>query len=173
MTKMIKRILVPVDFSAPSLQALDYAIEFGRPFTPQFIVLHVVEPAYYLLPGEVYDGGLDIGLMQRELERGRREELARLAAKLHKRRLALRTLLSVGAPDRVIVATAKKLNADLIVMSTHGRTGLSHVLMGSVAERVVRSAACPVLTVRGRKERRRSTARRGGAGRAARRSRPR
>jgi nucleotide-binding universal stress UspA family protein len=160
MTKMINRILVPVDFSDPSLQALDYAIEFGRPFKAELIVLHVVESAYYPLVADAFVAGYDMGLVQRELERAGREQLARLATRLEKRRLAVRTLLSIGAASPVIVATAKKLGADLIIMSTHGRTGLSHVLMGSVAERVVRSAACPVLTVRARKAVRRSRPRR-------------
>lgn len=161
MAKMIKRILVPVDFSDPSLQALDYAIELGQPFKPEFIVLHVVE-TYFPLAGDMYSPGYDVGLMYQELERAGREQLSRLAAKLQKQRLAVRTLLSVGSAHRVIVETAKKLKADLIIMSTHGRTGLSHVFMGSVAERVVRSAVCPVLTVRGGKPRRRSSSRRDG-----------
>jgi len=166
MTKMIERILVPVDFSDPSLQALDYAIEFGQRFKPEFVVLHVVETIYYPLSGDMYGPGYDVGRVYQELERAGREQLARVAAKLRKRRLTARTLLSIGSAHRVIVETAKKLKADLIIMSTHGRTGLSHVLMGSVAERVVRNAACPVLTVRGRSLRRRSLPRRGaGSGR--------
>jgi nucleotide-binding universal stress UspA family protein len=159
---MIRRILVPVDFSNPSLQALDYAIEFGRPFKPEFIVLHVLEPIYLPGPSDLYGPGYDMGLVYRELERAGREQLARVAATLQKKRLTTRTLLRVGTAYHVIVETAKKLKADLIVMSTHGRTGLSHVLMGSVAERVVRSAACPVLTVRGQKPGRRPSPRRGG-----------
>ena len=150
---MITRILVPVDFSDPSLQALDYAIEFGQPFKPEFVVLYVLEPVYYPGPGDMYgpSPGYDMGLVYRELERAGREQLSRIAAKLQKKRLTVRTLLRVGTASHVIVETAKKLKADLIIMSTHGRTGLSHVVMGSVAEKVVRSAACPVLTVRGRK----------------------
>ena len=148
---MITRILVPVDFSEPSLQALDYAIEFGKPFKPELVVLHVLEPIYYPGPGDMYGSGYDMGLVYRELERAAREQLSRVAATLQKKRLPVRTLLRVGTAYHTIVETAKRLKADLIIMSTHGRTGLSHVLMGSVAERVVRSATCPVLTVRGRK----------------------
>ena len=149
---MITRILVPVDFSDPSLQALDYAIEFGRPFKPELIVLHVLEPIYYPGPTEhMYGPGYDMGLVYRELERAAREQLSRVAATLQKKRLRVRTLLRVGTAYHAIVETAQRLKADLIIMSTHGRTGFSHVLMGSVAERVVRSATCPVLTVRGRK----------------------
>ena len=147
---MIARILVPVDFSDPSLQALDYAVEFGKPFKPEFVVLHVLEPFYYAGTGNMYGPGYDIGLVHQELERAGREQLSRVAATLQKKRLTVRTLLRVGTAPHTIVETAKRLKADLIVMSTHGRTGLSHVLMGSVAERVARSATCPVLTVRAR-----------------------
>jgi universal stress protein A len=159
---MIKRILVPVDFSQPSLQALDYAIEFGQPFKPEFVVLHVLEPVYYPGAGDMYGPGYDMGLVYQELERAGRDQLSRIAATLQKKRLTVRTLLRVGTAYHVIVETAKKLKADLIIMSTHGRTGLSHVVMGSVAEKVVRSAACPVLTVRGQKLGRRPSPRRDG-----------
>jgi nucleotide-binding universal stress UspA family protein len=159
---MITRILVPVDFSDPSLEALDYAIEFGRPFKPEFVVLHVLEPIYYPGPGDMYGAGYDMGSVYRELERAAREQLSRLASTLQKKRLTVRTLLRVGTAYHAIVATAKRLKADLIIMSTHGRTGFSHALMGSVAEKVVRSAACPVLTVRGQKPGRRPFPRRGG-----------
>ena len=172
---MIRRILVPVDFSAPSLQALDYAIDLSQRFKPELVVLHVLEPIYYPGPGDMYGPGYDVSLVYRELERAGREQLARLAATLQKKRLTARTLLRVGAASHVITETAKRYKVDLIIMSTHGRTGLSHAIMGSVAERVVRSAACPVLTVRGRKSRRRPARRRAGgtrrpqrrAGRAA------
>jgi nucleotide-binding universal stress UspA family protein len=152
---MIKRILVPVDFSEPALRALDYAVEFGR--GPELTVLHVIEPVYYPMAGDVSGVGYDMTIVYQELERAARQQLSRIAAKLRARRVRARTLLCVGAPHRAIVETAKKLKADLIVMSTHGRTGLSHAVMGSVAERVVRTAACPVLTVRGRPRRRVAT----------------
>lgn len=166
---MIARILVPVDFSDPSLQALDYAIEFGRRFKPEFVVLHVLEPVYYPGAGDMYGPGYDMGLVYQEIERATRDQLSRVAATLQKKRLAVRTLLRVGTAYHAIVETAKRLKADLIIMSTHGRTGLSHVLMGSVAERVVRSAACPVLTVRGQKPGRRPSPRRDGGPRLKRR----
>jgi len=144
---MIKRILVPVDFSDPSLQALDYAIDFARQRRSELIVLHVVEPVYYPVAGELYGVGYDLGSVYDEIERAARTRLSRLTGALRKRRVAARGLISLGAAPQVIVETAKKLKADLIILSTHGRTGLSHVVMGSVAERVVRTAPCSVLTV--------------------------
>jgi universal stress protein A len=149
---MIKRILVPVDFSNPALKALDYAIEFGRPHRAEIVVVHAVEPVYYPVTADLYGPGFDVAGIFREIERTSRMQLARLATDLKRRRVPARTLLRVGGAAEVIVDAARKLKADLIILSTHGRTGLAHVLLGSVAERVVRNATCPVLTVRGGKK---------------------
>ena len=148
---MIKRILIPVDFSKPSLKALDYAAELARRRRPkpQLIVLHVVEPVYYPAVGEMYGVGLDLGSVYDEIQRAARAQVARLAASLRRRGATARGLTCTGTAAQAIVETAGKLKADLIVLSTHGRTGLSHVVMGSVAERVVRTAPCAVMTVRG------------------------
>jgi nucleotide-binding universal stress UspA family protein len=142
----IRRILVPVDFSSASLQALEYASEFRRPYKAELIVLHAVEPIYFGAVDGFYGGGFDASVVYREMERAAREQLAGLATTLRRRRIDVRVLHAVGPASQVIVDAAKKLDADLIIMSTHGRTGLAHVFMGSVAERVVRSAPCPVLT---------------------------
>lgn len=144
---MTKRILVPTDFSTASQQALDYAIEFSRTLKAELILLHAVEPAYFTGATGVYGVGFDSGLVQQQIESAAREQLARLAARLKEKRLAVRTALSLGPPAGAITAAAGKLKPDLIVMATHGRTGLSHALLGSVAERVVRTAPCPVLTI--------------------------
>lgn len=148
MTPTIRRILVPVDFSEPSIRALDYAIEFARLFKAEIVVLHVVDAVYPVM-ADVYAPGYAAGLVSQELERAGREQLARLAATMEKRHVTVRCLQSMGPAYEMIVAVAKKVKTDMIIMSTQGRTGLSHLLMGSVAERVVRGATCPVLTVRG------------------------
>jgi nucleotide-binding universal stress UspA family protein len=148
---VIKRILVPVDFSDRSLQALDYAAELGRRFGAALTVLHVVEP---VSPAPLAYGPMDdAGALLQELLRMGRRELERVAAKLRKRRVSSATVLRVGVPYTEITGTAKRSRADLIVMSTHGRTGLARALLGSVAENVVRTAMCPVLTVRDSKPR--------------------
>jgi len=149
----IKRILVPVDFSGNSLRALEYAIDLARPFKSELTVLNVVEPIYYATP-EFTGGGAAITQLVEEQSRVSREQLRRLAQKFGKRRIKLRALIQTGSPHQVIVDTARKIRADLIVMSTHGRTGVSHLLLGSVAERVVRAATCPVLTLRAGQPRR-------------------
>jgi nucleotide-binding universal stress UspA family protein len=165
---MVERILVPVDFSQPSLQALDYAIDFGRPHKAEIAVLHVVEPVYFAAP-DGYGVGYDAGILAGELERAGKQQLARLAANLRARRVSVRTLQCLGTPHQTIIDVARKLKTDLVIMSTHGRSGLAHVLMGSVAERVVRSAPCPVLVVRPapatRRRKTRAGAKRGKTGR--------
>jgi nucleotide-binding universal stress UspA family protein len=142
-----KRILVPVDFSKPSLRAVEVALELAERLAAEVVLLHVVEPVYYPAAGEVYGIGFEFGDIYVAIERAARSQLKKLTAKVRARHAATRDLLLVGTAHRTIVEQAKKLRADLIVLSTHGRTGLSHVVLGSVAERVVRTATCPVLTV--------------------------
>jgi universal stress protein A len=148
---MIKRILIPVDFSPPSMRAIDYAIEFGRPFRAELVLLHAVEPTYFAATNGFYGAGFNANIVYREIERAARLQLAKLADGLRPRRIRVRTVLAVGRPHQVIADAAKKLKTDLVIMSTHGRSGLSHVLMGSVAERVVRTSPCPVLTIHPRR----------------------
>jgi len=134
----IKRILAPVDFSEASLVGLDYAIAIGDRFNAEVVLVFVVEPLRY---------AGDRQLLLADERRFGRRELSRLERRLGERGLMHRTVLQVGTPYQVIVEEAQKCGADLIVMATHGRTGLSHLLLGSVAEKVIRSARCPVLTV--------------------------
>jgi len=143
----IKRILVPVDFSGDSLNALAYARDFAKPFGAELLILSVVEPIYYATPADMYVPSPNVAMMLDEQRRSAEQQLQRIGADLKKRRQRFRTAVKVGSAAQVIVDTAKK-GADMIIMATHGRTGLAHMLMGSVAEKVVRTAACPVLTVR-------------------------
>jgi nucleotide-binding universal stress UspA family protein len=145
---MVKRILVPVDFSKPSLAALDYAITFVQPLEAELVLLHVVEPFYFSGVNGMYGVGFDTGAVSAELERSAHQQLARLATRLRSRRVPVRTLVEIGPAAQMIADCATKLRADMIIMATHGRTGFSHLLLGSVAERVVRSAPCAVLTLR-------------------------
>jgi nucleotide-binding universal stress UspA family protein len=155
----IKRVLVPVDFSANSLHALDYAVEFARVFDAEVEVLFVIEPVYYAVPD--FAGGATAamsGLLEEQMRSGR-EQLAKLAKRYARHRITLRTMMRSGTPYAEIVAAAQSRKSGLVFMATHGRTGLTHLLLGSVTERVVRSAPCPVLTIRG-KAPRKTTARR-------------
>jgi nucleotide-binding universal stress UspA family protein len=143
----IRRILVPVDFSECSLAAFDYAAEIGRRFEAEVDVLHVWEAPRFV-PADVVVAAHANSLM--ELARTTAErDLASFVADATRRGKPVHDSRSEsGYPFEVIVNAAKSGNYDLIVLGTHGRTGLARALIGSVAERVVRHAPCPVLTVR-------------------------
>ena len=134
---MIKRILVPTDFSQLSLGAIDYAIDLARPDQAEIVIVFVIEPIQYAFP--------PLLIKQREKEYA--DKLARMAAKVIKRYPTVRTELHFGVAYQVIVGLARKIRADMIVMSTHGRSALHNLLIGSVAERVIHRAPCPVLIV--------------------------
>ncbi len=140
----IERILVPIDFSPPSLRALDDAVEFSLPYEAQLNIVHVVERGFYGSPLLVTNPRV-LGEKERKAAERR---LSRLAQEIGKRGVESKTLVCFGVADKAILNAAEKIKANLIVMSTHGRTGLAHVLLGSVAERVIRGASCPVLVIR-------------------------
>ena len=141
----LKKILVPIDFSECARKALRYALPFAREFGAQVVLLHVIQPAY--------DYGSEFGpTAYPELESEWRErseaKLKALAGTELGEGSASQTFVRVGQPAEEILAAAAALDVDLIIISTHGRTGLKHVLLGSQTEMVVRRAPCPVLTVR-------------------------
>jgi nucleotide-binding universal stress UspA family protein len=143
----INRILVPVDFSAHSDRAIEYAVTMGKHFGACVELLHVVEDPFESggWGSEVYLSDLD-GLRQRALD----EATARLEtcrSSIPAGSFSLVATVRMGHVARTIVDYATNVHANLIVMGTHGRTGLAHFIIGSVAERVVRLAPCPVLTV--------------------------
>ncbi|MBI3417502.1 MAG: universal stress protein [Verrucomicrobia bacterium] len=142
----IKKILVPTDFSETSRQALRYALAFAAQFGAELTLLHVITPpdAY----GEY--GVVDLAGLVRSLQEASDGELAKLAAAEVPPTVTARTITRSGTPAQEIIATAGENESDLIIVSTHGRTGLKHVLLGSIAENIVRRAPCPVLVVRER-----------------------
>jgi universal stress protein A len=141
----IKRILVPIDFSDGSKKALRYALPFAREHGAAITLLYVVAPAY----GAGEYGSVDFAQLEAGLKRSGEKELTRLAAELAGK-VPADTLVRVGSAASTIARVAADLNADMIIIATQGRTGLKHVLLGSVAENVVRRAPCPVLVVRER-----------------------
>ncbi len=140
----LRRILVPLDFSDCSKKALQYAIPLAQQFNASIILLHVVQINF--VGGEF--GSIDFPLLENELRECRSKQLEAFARDQIRQRVPTETLLRIGAPVSEIVLAAKKLEVDLIIISTHGHTGLKHVFMGSTTENVVRYAPCPVLTVR-------------------------
>lgn len=147
---MFTRILVPTDFSAPSEAALEYARILAAKFGASLHLLHVLEDPYvhgaFGPVSEMY-AGADAPATRAALLRDAQERLAHRITPADRARFRATTEVVVGSSDRMIVEYAGDNGFDLIVMGTHGRTGLAHMVMGSVAEHVVRSAPCPVLTV--------------------------
>jgi len=140
----LKRVLVPIDFSESSLEALKYAVAFAGQFDASICLVHVVEPAAFLndvrkVPPAVSD---------REVANKLHHKLVMLARKEIDPVTPVHPLVCIGKPFDEIVRTAKMFNADLIIIATHGRTGFKRALLGSTAERVVQHAHCPVLVVR-------------------------
>jgi nucleotide-binding universal stress UspA family protein len=143
--RSVKRILVPTDFSDPSAEALGTAIALAKEAGAAVDLVHVAVEASFALPPpiDVATVPIDMARVMERVTDGLRVEEARVrAAGLH-----CETAMLVGRPDAEIVARATATGAELIVMGTHGRSGLAHALLGSVAERVVQHSLCPVLIV--------------------------
>ena len=137
-----KKILCPVDFDENSIAALDAAAEMARQFNATVEVLHVV-------PIIVEAGGTPIYIdVYTAQEQESQAKLAKLA-EAHLTGVTYELKTTVAQPSAAILHSQKTAGADVIVMSTHGRRGRAHLFLGSVAERVVREAQCPVLTIRG------------------------
>ena len=145
---MFTRILVPTDFSGPSDSALDYARTLALKFGASLHLLHVLESpvATGPFPAEMYL--TDMPGVQMALMKDAQERLTHRVRPSDRAHYAATSEVIIGRSAQVIVSCAAERKIDLIVMGTHGRTGLAHMLMGSVAEHVVRTAPCPVLTVR-------------------------
>ena len=143
---LLKRILVPIDFSESSKNALRYAISFSKQFNAELILVYVVEPAIY--PADFSFGQIGIPNIENELrERGNRE-LQRLVEEQIAKMVPARTIVRTGKPFLEIIIIANEEDVDLIIIATHGHTGVEHLLFGSTTEKVVRKAPCPVLIVR-------------------------
>jgi len=140
-----QRFLVPLDFSEYASQALDYAIKLANKLSARLTLLHVVQS----LPM----GGVDMGVTLpytyiQDLEAEIMESLNNYLERVTAAGLEGEVAMVHGVPFHEIIEMAKAQHVDLIVMGTHGRTGFQHVLLGSVAEKVVRLAPCPVLVAR-------------------------
>jgi nucleotide-binding universal stress UspA family protein len=143
----LTRVLVATDFSDPARSALDYGRELARHFGATLHVLHVTSDLAATIGTEHYLTGLPE--MQKQVDDAARQQLDALLTDDDRLDLQAKAVVrSSGATAATIVDYAREARIDAIVLGTHGRGGVSHLLMGSVAERVVRTAPCPVLTVR-------------------------
>ncbi len=142
---MLRKILVPTDFSETSMAAVERARELALGTHAELIALHASELPVMPM-GEIPYFSLSV---YEELERGQRQRLASLVEELGKAGVRARGIFHVGMASSTILEFAQSESVDLIVLGTHGRHGLPRVLLGSVAERVVRTSPVPVLTVHG------------------------
>ena len=145
----VRQILVPIDFTDPSDRAVDVAAIMAKQFKAKLWLVHVIEQFTYSVTDtvQVVDHYMALKTIAQPLLQIRHQRLL-------KKGLTVRTLLTRGNIAGEIVGQAKKNRVDLIVMGSHGRTGIRRLLLGSVAERVVRLASCSVLIVRGAQKRR-------------------
>jgi nucleotide-binding universal stress UspA family protein len=146
MNLSIKKVLVPIDFSDYSKSALKYAINFAKQFNAEIILIYVVEPIIY--PPDFSMGQIAIPSVNTEWDDRAKEELNKLAKNEIPSDLKSKTIIKTGKPFVEIIETASEEDVDVIIIATHGRSGVEHILFGSTAEKVVRKAPCPVLTLR-------------------------
>jgi nucleotide-binding universal stress UspA family protein len=147
---VLKRILVPTDFSEPSEIALMYAKALAKNFHGVLHILHVIEEKtlfYAKLTSSTFS---PLETIIAEVEKNIREHLDKVLSPAEKDEYQAQLTTLTGSPFVEIVRYAKNQDIDLIIMGTHGRGPIAHMLMGGVAEKVVRKAPCPVLTVRPR-----------------------
>jgi len=142
----LKTILFPTDFSDFSLYALDYAVSFARQYGAKLVLMHGVDvflsdPAYFApyVPDRRMFG---------DFENKSRERLDEIAKTKVPDGIPVEIVVKQGRPFVEIVREARERKVDLVVIATHGRTGLSHAMFGSTAEKVVRKAPCPVLSIK-------------------------
>lgn len=142
----LHKILVPIDFSEHSKKALHYAVPFARQFHARIDLLYVVEPTIY--PADFSFGQIGMPNVENELRIKGEQELQELIRTEVKGTVQSEAFVKVGLPFVEVVSFAKEEGIDLIIVATHGHTGVEHVLFGSTAEKIVRKAPCPVLVVR-------------------------
>ena len=147
MTESLNRILVPVDFSAHSEKAIRYATTLANKFGARLSLLHVIEDPFITGAWQAEAFIPNIPELLDDLIKAAENRMTEYKQQLAAHGSVVESIVITGRPASAIVEQASAGPFDLIVMGTHGRTGLSHAILGSVAERVVQKAPCPVLTV--------------------------
>lgn len=144
--EMIKKILVPIDFSDFSKNALRYAIQFAENFQAKVYIVYVIEPMVY--PSDFSLGQVAIPNVEYDMQDRAKSELDNLIKNEITTSLETEIIIRAGKPFVEIIDVAAEKDIDLIIIATHGLTGVEHLLFGSTAEKVVRKAPCPVLSIR-------------------------
>ena len=144
--KTFEKILIAVDFSENSAYAFDYALTLAQQFGSHLSIMHVINEPVDLRG--FYVPHISFEQLEKEIEAGATTMMEKFCHERLGNFSAYETSIVSGIPYEEILRKAKEIDASLIVLGTHGRTGIDHIIFGSTAERVVRAAACPVLTIR-------------------------
>lgn len=148
---MFSKILLPTDFSECSAEAAEVARSLAERFGSRIVVLHVLDEPATLDP--MFRGDVPLEMLRARMEQFARDNMDAFLAKHFSGFDRFDTVVATGIPYREIIGNAREAEVDLVVIGTHGRTGVEHVIFGSTAEKVVRMSPCPVLSVRkGRKQ---------------------
>ena len=144
----MRNVLVGTDFSKSSDKALRLAVDLAAEQGAELVLLHVAQPVIVGASPELYGASTAVLQLIEQQEAFAKQKLERMSASIRRKSgCSVRVMVRSGSAHSTIVSVADRIGADLIVIGTQGRSGLSHLLLGSVAERVVRLARCPVLTV--------------------------
>ena len=146
MELQFSKILVPIDFSDFSKSALKYAVTFAQHYHAKLVLIYVMEPIIY--PPDFSMGQITLPTVNFEMDQRAKEELDKLAETEIGSLVEVQTIIKTGKPFVEIIDSAKEEDVDLIIISTHGHSGVEHILFGSTADKVVRKSPCPVLTLR-------------------------
>ena len=141
----IRRILVPIDFSTYSKNALRFAVPMARAFGASLHLVYVVEPTIY--PADLGFGQVVLPGVEEELREKGAGELKKLVDREIPDAVKATTVVRTGKPHQEIITEAQERDVDLIIVASHGHTGVEHILFGSTAARLVRLAECPVITI--------------------------
>lgn len=137
------KILFPTDFSDSAENASNYAISMAEKFGSKIFAVHVIEPFTY-----TSDLGIDMGDQYQVMEATAKRFLEDVVTSIREKNIDVEGILLTGEPFVEIIKFAKQEQVNLIIMATHGRSGIEHILLGSTAEKVVRKSPCPVLTIK-------------------------
>jgi nucleotide-binding universal stress UspA family protein len=144
-TIRLKKILVPVDFSDCSMAGLEFAVRFAQVWGAELVTFNCVPLHTFAIYSEYR--GLDFSALANHAEKTAKEQMDEVVSSLEPKNIVVKGVVELGVPAQAICDYARNHEVDLIVTSTHGTTGLAHVLLGSTAEHVVRYAHCPVLVM--------------------------
>ena len=142
---MFKKILCPIDFSEFTDEILEYALDIRGKYDAELHLIHIIPNLNYFTPYESFFTPENLIVVEKNMETEVNKDFDAIMKKIE---IPVKKVIRTGTAFVEIINYARSESMDLIIIGTHGRTGLEHILIGSVAERVIRKAPCPVLTVR-------------------------